>query len=810
MTRPLLIRTAALPIEALDALHGARAAALADATLEAQRQLDVVATGLEARLFAAAGPREAAASAEGARRRHALLECRRRVHARKPLEPEEDEAYARAFHAAAEANARFERGFDADLRRTRQALVTLGSRPPLPLALRLVGASLHAGVERLRGVPPERWSHGDRHRASKLAAYVVRAATKTSPVGLFCATALARADGARVEAAGSPAIARIDAILSVSEARKGAALLAIDPGIAGAVVPRAEPTLRREGDAWTFWRAATPRDPDDVEVRSRIRGGETVDRVLELAAEGGRTFPELVAEAARRLDADPDDAASFVAELVRVGAIVAEVGIPYAERRPLRFLLERSRAAGVEPTWGGAVDELEACVDAIDLASPPAAIDEVVARLGRLPRVREPAPDETLRVDAASSLDVRIPETWIDEIRRSLRPYVRLFAAMYPERRYREAAASRFLAKFPADTDVPAIDLYHGVFEPVDVSRPTTFPDPGGDSVVSRVRERFVSAALADPDGPLVLDDDLVDAWIGASAQPAWNAGVLFQVVGPDEPRFVLNSLYQGSGLALARFAHLHGPAVVEELRRAHAHLARPGAVVAEITYNHGGRTANAGLRPSIFQHEIELPGETATPGRTGIPLRELHLRWISGERRFVARWEREGVEVVPVINSGVNPTGIVSFLVEIGQQGQQPIGLFPGFDDPRVRVWPRVDSGRLTLMRRRWVFPRSACPSGTDAAFFLDVQRWREREGLPRWIFAATPGDPKPRAFDLESPILADLLQRTLIPSRGEPPVALHVTPMDPGPDDLWLAGPEGRYASEFLVQLEHPGDDA
>ena len=43
--------------------------------------------------------------------------------------------------------------------------------------------------------------------------------------------------------------------------------------------------------------------------------------------------------------------------------------------------------------------------------------------------------------------------------------------------------------------------------------------------------------------------------------------------------------------------------------------------------------------------------------------------------------------------------------------------------------------------------------------------------------------------------------------PLRLPPPSALHLTEMDPGPDDLWLDGPEGRYASEFLVQLEHAG---
>ena len=71
--------------------------------------------------------------------------------------------------------------------------------------------------------------------------------------------------------------------------------------------------------------------------------------------------------------------------------------------------------------------------------------------------------------------------------------------------------------------------------------------------------------------------------------------------------------------------------------------------MLAEVTYNHLGRSANAGLRPSLFRHEIELPGERASPGAEVIPLAELTVRWDSGEGRFVLRWQPDGSEVVPL-----------------------------------------------------------------------------------------------------------------------------------------------------------------
>src|SRR5262249_58144506 len=163
------------------------------------------------------------------------------------------------------------------------------------------------------------------------------------------------------------------------------------------------------------------------------------------------------------------------------------------------------------------------------------------------------------------------------------------------------------------------------------------------------------------------------------------------------------------------------------------ARLARPGAVLAEITYNHHARTANAGIRPSIFGLEIEMPGEKASPGATAIPLNDLRVRYDTAAKRFVLRSVTLGKEIVPVISSGVNPVGITSFLVTVGFQGLQPIGFFPGLDAPGVTHWPRVALGNLVLFPDRWVVrpgewpltPRGDAPPGggspkPDEDFFI------------------------------------------------------------------------------------------
>ncbi len=186
-----------------------------------------------------------------------------------------------------------------------------------------------------------------------------------------------------------------------------------------------------------------------------------------------------------------------------------------------------------------------------------------------------------------------------------------------------------------------------------------------------------------------------------------------------------------------------------------------------------------------------------AGAGAEVIHLRDLTVRWDSEEGRFVVRRLPQGTEVVPLISSGVSPEGFVSFLVEIGRQGLQPLAWFPGFDVPGIDRWPRFVSGRLVLFRRRWTFTPVKLPE-EGPAFFAEVARWRRRRGIPRHVFVHTSADPKPFYADLESPLFVDLLRRAL----GEETM-LHLTEMLPGPDEMWVGDGRGRYAAELLLHL-------
>ena len=831
MRRLLLLRHATRPFASLRELAGVVDERAGEALAEAEARLDAEAEVLVTTLHDAAGP---AAGAEGARR-NALLALKRDAHNRRSLRPDDLVAsgladrcasYLSRFEELALAESRWGRAFDDGAEHARRAL-THAVRDPLVLAgLASASGPLASKLLRLSAETPERWSHGERHVGAKAAAYLARFATKTSPNSVFCAVGLAWVEDGPAHLRGTPTIARMDVSLSVAESRKIAVVMAGDPDLAPIVRPRPNPTLREDGGALTFWRFASLRRADDDETLSRVKEHPVLRAVLE-AASSRPTIPELVRAVARASSIDEPSIGRFIAQMIERGVLIGEFEIPFTERRPLRLVAAAARGVRPEPAWAASALAIEDEVDR--LAALPLEADErastmsgIAYALESLPHVRPLRRDELFRIDAASALSLHLPSSVMDELDRGLRPYLRLFAALYPARRYLQGWVDRFLAKFPAGRDVPMLDVYHAITEQDESYRPAAFPEPSRDDPEASAHRalgavRDLIAERGRLGGPVTLDDADLDRLVGPG-RPSfrWAAGVLFQIDAADRAsldagdyRIVLNGLFHGAGLSLSRFAHLLGDDVVAELRRAWSVVTRPGAIVAELTYNHGGRTANAGLRPAIFGHEIELPGDCASPGTLPLALRDLAVRWDADADRFVLFRTADGVEIIPVINSGVNPVGFVSFLVAIGEQGLQPVAYFPGFEIEGVTRWPRVLCGRVVLFRERWSFGPADRPAGATRGddlrpFARAVASWRRRHGIPRHVFAFTTKEPKPRYVDLASPTFLDLLRRDLQALGTEPDGRLHVSEMLPGPGGLWAGG----HASEFLCQMSGGSD--
>lgn len=846
VTRFALLRVATLPFGALDALHGREAVASLRAVLDAERALDDGAGGMSDLLFAAAGP--PGGDAAHARARFALLRVRRDVHAGRPPRPRDlDEAaplltpetavrltaHAGNLERLAEALSAHEIVWARALAGTRQRLLAISESPLVAHGIYLASRSLSPKVRRLARHDPARWSHDERHTGAKVAAYVARFAAKTSPNGVFCAVAPAHIEGDEASVRGTGGIARADVLLSLAEVRKVTACLAVDPRVERAVVPRPNPTLLLRDGAWWFWKPASPRNPTDAEVHARVKDQPVLRAFLEEAARGTHRPDRLARAVASRTGVPEADLRDFYEKLVERGILIGEVEIPWSSRRRFRDLALVADGAGCDAPWIATLFRIEDAVDAVSgmpLPERAEAMEAIVREVEALPRKRPFKADELFRVDAASSLEVRLPERVFHDLREAMKVLVTLLAAIYPEEDQHRSFVRRFVQEHPPDTDVPFLDLYGGLAEPEDegAAPPMEFPEPavGESTAARRVWEWLArTAAAAAPDATIELDAATLRSLVGDLTEPRWTAGVLFQIgareaeaLGAGRYLVAINAVFNGIGLALSRFAHLladddGGGAILAELRRAWAVLERPGTEIVELTFNHEARTANAGLRPLLFPREIELPGDTVSPGVERIPLSDLALRYDTGADRLVLRRVSTGTEVVPVVSSGVSPSGIVSTLIHVGRQGWQTVGHLPGFQASAVTRWPRVVCGKVVLFRARWIFDAVRGPSVSlggaslsDAAFFLEAGRWRAANALPRHVFVHTTVEPKPFYVDLESPVLADLLRRAVTAVAALGSARLVVTEMLPAPEDLWVRDGAGAYAAEFLVQMAGP----
>src|SRR5438552_4580810 len=222
-TEPILIaRIASLAFDRLEAAAGAEAASALAALADCTERIDEAAPALERALFAAAGPAETASGATAAeesslergaatalttasRPRVALLRARRAVHQRRAaavrgalpaiasFEPELDlrlRAFAALLQEADDVAERHARAHASAVARGAARLLALAREPRMQEGLRLASRSLLEKVLRLERIPLEQWKHSERHTALKLAGYLARAATKTSPQGVFCATSV--------------------------------------------------------------------------------------------------------------------------------------------------------------------------------------------------------------------------------------------------------------------------------------------------------------------------------------------------------------------------------------------------------------------------------------------------------------------------------------------------------------------------------------------------------------------------------------------------------------------------------------------
>ncbi|MEM6794690.1 MAG: lantibiotic dehydratase, partial [Acidobacteriota bacterium] len=366
--------------------------------------------------------------------------------------------------------------------------------------------------------------------------------------------------------------------------------------------------------------------------------------------------------------------------------------------------------------------------------------------------------------------------------------------------------------------------------------------DRGGERLRQLLRERI--EASPDAEEIRLEREDLEAATGGIPELPESPRSLSFFVQylgGPgidgSRPALLARNYMSGYGKYFSRFLYLLPERVLADLQASNRELSREKLV--EIC---GDANFNANLHPPLMPHELSYPtGEsTGHPGE----LRSADLRVARDPESAhqLALFDSEGARVYPVDLGFLNPrlrpplfqllsrfTPATHFTLPMPEISKTETGA-EGADLAARTIYalPRLTyRGRIVLARRQWSLGREAfprrLPQQDEAAYFLSVQSWRGEHGLPEEVFcrihalpsqgdepegAKRPRAPmrqhlyKPQFIDFSSPLLVDLLTKTLETLDN---FALTFEERLPAKEHLVGHGEE-LFATELILQADFP----
>jgi hypothetical protein len=295
----------------------------------------------------------------------------------------------------------------------------------------------------------------------------------------------------------------------------------------------------------------------------------------------------------------------------------------------------------------------------------------------------------------------------------------------------------------------------------------------GSFRVDPRDRDRIVSMAtqvlpeLGPEDRDLALKQS-VDLQIAARDEQAIRDGDYLAVVGDSHPG--ANPLCQGL------FAHRHpAPERFRALYRREVGAAQPfllppwGA----------GMNAEARGVPVLGDDAIHIAMSPESAAPNGHRTWQPHELWVESSGDLVDASGELRVPLADVFSTPIFVSGVRSW---------DPL---PGGEHSS-----RIVVDKAVLRRESWSASGSHVPAGAD-----HLAAWARDRGMPRRVFVKTPLERKPFYLDVDSPVLCGIAARH-IRQAAEAREPVRFTEMLPGPEDCWLADPEGRrYTSELRL---------
>lgn len=710
-------------------------------------------------------------------------------------------------------------GWDARLQASRAALWHFTQRPSVREAIFMSNPELDAHLD---GWEPSltgaRRAFKDRARERALTSYAGRLCAKNDTTSFFGAVSLGRLD--RVDDLRAPR--PVGAVRQVF----------VEQWAAQALLDAARADLEAEG-AWIDHPRRAPlvaRDDAGAFARHALAPGASWFSAVELldepgaaailaAADGERGAPDLAAAAG------VPDGDAVVARLLASGALLSATRLPEGTQDVVGHalgVLARQPESAARALWIERLHTLTALVTGFATADLATRREELAradslfeAWTGAASR-RHPGKHYAARTPLHERGDrsgevVGLPAGWGARLQASLASYLELsqlpvladrmaFRAWY-ERHYGDDEArpwgevvrdiDRVGVRYQLATPKRAIELRAAL---------RAYRDALREQVDTHLAEH--GAAV-----PLRLDPERFRALVGdrfaaeaAEDGRAYAAPDMMFIAGPD-----------GAGTPIVGEAHampFHEPSLyaasprrAEVWRAASDFLAelcapaRPGLVCR-------GRVNFLAWTTDLGQVDLELDGPSQVPHARRASLLELALRQADdGLFDFsVTTHAGDTVAVMPLAHGSRVRLASRVYAVDLLDLAE-----WLGGGDWRP-AWelPRLSWGDLVVHRRRWRVPSEAW-AGEGVAPWEAVRRLRDHcgDGLPRFCYTKPPDERKPMIFDWGNPVAVEMA--LWLAKRHE---VLVFTEMLPGPDDLWLGGPDGRHTSELrTVFARQPG---
>lgn len=708
----------------------------------------------------------------------------------------------------------------------RTRLRDIVARPEVVQALFVASPSLVSSLSDWRKDPDSR--RGMKAERA-LVRYFARMCGRPTPFGIFSGCSLGKVDE-------NDATTRIE-LEPLARCRTTSRLdfdylFAITTGLSQDPVVRRElryepnPTLRRIGDVWHA-------------VESRVAGRTRSHHLIKLysdeflestiaRARGGARIDDLV-RAIRGLPSGSefaeDEATAYIEELIGSEVLVSTLSPLVTGEPPLDGIiatLQHVEAAGAVVQTLCSVRSGLAELDRYGVGVAPAEYQRLAESLESLPAEVDIA--KLFQVDMTKpTRHASLAKPVIESLIAGVSVLCRIGQLGEPDdlRNFREAFSARYerawvplVEALDEDTGVPfgagsgadSSPLLRGGLQR---GRQATNAGPPLTAFQARLLRKLAGRSRDDCDELVLGEADMPaveNAWQclpDAFDMSAVLVAESIDAVNAGEFKLLLKGGGGPSGARMiGRFCHVD-PAFEQAARRhvREEESLQTGAAFAEIVYLPEGRVGNVLCRPVLRDYEIVCMGRSGAPRERQLPLGDL---WVSvaADGTMLLYSDKLGRMVIPrltnahgYMNPGLPP--VYRFLACLQHQGGGRVPSFTWGPLDVLDYLPRVRCGRHVISVARWIVSREEIEQLDEpdrCKAFEAMQRLRERRRFPRWVVLVEADNTL--AVDLDNPLNVDALLHVMKRTHQS-----LLAEMYPGPDELCITGPEGRFSHELLV---------